>query len=416
MNKKFVKWQLRQWLPTIIVFAVFLASVFLSSCLYSSVYAYASEYGGVQYIYQYPETNLLSIYIPSLILTFVMPCFVYHFRYRRESADFYRQAPEKEGSIRRHKMLIGLIILLVVISVAFWLGFLLMIVRFSVAVPPRSAYSRGAMLYNLYFGYYPLAWLYLLLFVAAQYCINCFLMSMAGTLLDGILLMIVAQIFLNGLFEFPLIMIYEIIAIPMNGSVPNWMGDFSQVLVLFPGVGVVEPVVFGYRLFEPLIQKNATDVVSGNGLFDFVTFGSLALYFLGAGACGYLSFKGKEPSGEYFGKSGPRKPIYALPIYLAGAASAFLVPILSAIGMIVNFVLLLFFATLFFTLWALGYFVILVIFHRSFRIGKTALIAYGVTIAVCFLLVIFFSIYNRSNSLSLYNENSAYAEYIRLIL
>ena len=84
--------------------------------------------------------------------------------------------------------------------------------------------------------------------------------------------------------------------------------------------------------------------------------------------------------------------------------------------MVINVIALLFIATLFFTLWALGYFVILVIFHRSFRIGKTAILVYVITIATCFLLVIFFAIYNRANTIRFYEEASAYAEYIRLFL
>ncbi|MBO4541007.1 MAG: hypothetical protein J5736_03435 [Bacilli bacterium] len=402
MNKKFIKWQLGQWLPLIIVFGVFLAAVFLSTCLNSQIYAYAAESNGVRYIVEYPETNIASIIVPALLLTFIMPCFVFHFRYRRESADFFRQAPVKEAEIRRYKMVLGLLIILALVTVVFWLGFLLMILRFALAPQmPRSigslffsyyyydSYSQVA--YNLYFGYYPLVWLLLLVFIVVQYSINCFLMSMTGTLLDGILFLLVGQIFLIGVFSFPILLATEIVSMATNDS--GVVAVFTGLLRIFPNVGIVEPILFLESLFESLIQRNVVTILSENAGINVALFLSLALYLGLGGACGFFVWKGKDPSGEYFGKNGPRHRYSALPIFLAGAASAILLPIVSSVSAFGTWVGIVFFVTFFYTLWALGYFVILVIYNRSFRIGLRTLAVYLITIGACLVLVIAMAIY-----------------------
>ena len=385
MNKKFFLWQLKQWVPVLAIFAVFLSGMFLSTCLTSNVYA--TQYSNPYYpetIGMYPENNLLSIAIPAMVLTFVMPCFVYHYRFVRSSADFYRQAPEKEGAIRRTKVLLGLLIILVCTTVVFFLGLLLMLVRFATAPDPATIYgdSTNYVQYNLYFGYYPLFLLFLLIGLSAQYLINCFIMGLAGTMLDGIFLMLAAQIFLNGLFEFPLLMLLF-----WNGSLRGALESFlSQTGILFPGYGAVEPVLFSYRFFEPLIAKNSFTMVFEEAYLNVFNYLTIGLYLALGGTCGFLVMRGKDPSGEFFGKPGPRNQLARMPIYLAGISLAPLLAALADVGFSAGGTLLI--LLMFFNMWAVGFYAILAIYHRSFRIGKESLTVYLCSAGFCVALMV----------------------------
>ena len=403
MNKKFVKFQLKQWLPLSIILLVFLSSVFLSTCMGSNIYAYASNGVGGDgvMIYSYPETNILAIFIPSMLLTFIMPCFVYHFRYRKESADFYRQSPMKEGVIRRHKVIIGLLILLAVVTITFYLGFLLMLLRFATASATKPA-SSNALVYNLYFAYYPLFWLFLLLSVSAQYFVNCFLMGLAGTLIDGILLMLVGQIFLNGFLTFPLLLQLETMALS-NNPIPIGFANFVGIV---PGFGVLEPVLAGERLFNPLIQKGEL-AWNGDSVSTTFNYIFLFLYFVLGGVASFFCLKGKDPSGEYFGKPGPRNYLGSLPIYLAGFASAFLMPMVSELSTF-SFLGLSFLMIFFFSMWAIGFYVILIIFHRSFWVGKEAFLHYIITVGAALTMMVGFAIYAGLMSTARNYEVSTY--------
>lgn len=394
MNKKYFWWQWKQWVPLTIIFGVLLVSIFLGTCLSSQVFAYANSSGQ---IVSYPNSCILAIVIPIMLFTFVMPCFVYQIRFRRKNADFYLQAPFKNGEIRRTRYFVGLFILLTTFTAVYWLGVSILIVRDYLASPEGEVspfsiwayYAPGwtSVRYILYFGYFIPAYFFFVLAIVAQYSINCFLVGQTGSMFDGIITMLVPQLFLAGFLYAPLLY-----ASMVSYNVGGGESIALDGLTMFPNLSVANPIIFGYRIFNSLIVTGQTEfIVTYQGEVTFFSILDIIMvfgYFALGGVATWRVLAAKEPSGEYYGKPGGLTVWSSLPLYLSGYVAAFLV---ATAGAAMSGILMLRFVTAWSVLssFAVASYAILAIYHRRFKMPKVSLIHYFAMVGLALTLTIF---------------------------
>lgn len=188
--KKFLAYELKNRLWTILIFVLICTLPYIMMTATTPMFyewTYESEYGGMETIRNIYSPGTWMIYIELLALCFVSPAMSYAFKTSKRSVDCYYALPLKKEKLYFIKTLVGLCMVLIPFTVAYWSGFLALWLR------PENPYEMGWYVPH-YFG--------LVFFGIMLYGLNAFTFTRANTVGDGVAFMLAYQflIFLVALY------------------------------------------------------------------------------------------------------------------------------------------------------------------------------------------------------------------------
>lgn len=359
-NRKFLIYQLKSWIPIFAVSFAFMAIVFWIDMASTNLL----DRSGVRYYYSlfsvYGGTGVLSALIPPMILTLIYPLFIFDYRYKKNKGDTFLQLPLKEGQLKRTRLNIALGMLLVAFTLTYWIGVLILLFRVNTASISQEMLDEGYKISN--YNFLGFLWIYLfaLVFLSVEFFTNAFLAQLGNTLHESYIYMVMGQVILLLIeFSFHFYISWGIMK-------ESFFYDGFKPATFSLGT----PIYLAYYLFN--------DYTAGSPYATSPAFGSMdvSLWFnlfvplvVGIGAAFGL-YLVRDPSGEYYGKPGPRN----IPISIIPHVFYFLIGLL-LFGFL-NLPIFLMFMLLF----ALSYYMTLVFIYRSFRVNKRELIIMG---AVC---------------------------------
>ena len=363
MLKSYVKWQLKKWWPLILIISLAIALPFVSMLQTASLTidqfsppgggSYRTGNGGVVLVSSFMVLGVL-----ALIASFVIPIFVFVYRTSLQAVDCFYQAGFEKRTIRRARVLIGLGILLAAFLAAFLIGLFILGLRYLATPEVETVGNTVKTRIDLNFGYVILGGLFLLVIVAAQYFINCFLASLGDSAMVQIMLM-GCGLAIMALGVFSPLMYGNVAYQLVNGYVDS--GIQFQAWSLGP----VNFIASYFEFFSRMIGETPWAAYQWQHLV-----GLLIGLAIAAGSGVYL-FLAKEPSGEAAGHWKPRNVYISIIPHVAalaigiglavglGATNA----LLNAIG---SYSLILFYGV--------GYYALLSLMRKSFKPSKLDLI------------------------------------------
>lgn len=351
MNKKYIKWQLKQWVPlTIVTFFIMIIPFFIIylasfSSITNSLFMISTDYFGD---ISYPiMTPWLMISIPACVMTIVIPIFVCQYRYKRKSADLFLQAPFQTGGMLRNRSLLGLGILDVDFTLAYWIAYIMVYIKQAV-LNGNESYLR---MYNLeeyiknYGGYYynfgavAACFLVGLILLSLAYYVNVYIASLGTNQLSGTLFLLLSATVLSlGFFPYTYYL-YSVKAIEEN-SVVSLLSSWSAVNF------VTSPFVW-FR--SAICTGTYSSLISDLGTVQIVMFyvNNAIFLVLGIVAAVFIN-KGLKESGEEMGKPVSTKLFPRLIIHIffftiavmnavLSSSISFLFTGVSTIGSIISF-------------------------------------------------------------------------------
>ena len=378
MNKKaFVKWQIKELLPVYIISFAILAVVFWFSVLNSSLLPNVYEdYQGVPHLQYYNAfPPIYAIGVPVILLSFVLPFGTFSYQTSHVRSDFYYQIPLKEKELRRLRLSLNLAIALIIISVVYWIGILLIYLR-QTSLNSQSEYFKDQPFFYSYIYFLPY-YLVLLFSFACNYFISSYFVSLGTRTLDSVFYLIFGQ-FVLGLTIFSLILLIT--------SLSNENSTLSELMAAMPSPSFIEPMCVTYlfaslafRNFQITVLETIVRIVSCT---CFLSLGS----FLGW----YMLFGKKDPSGEYAGKGSPINFYTSLYPHFFAAVVGFFMATFIGTGATYGIVII---APIFFILWAATYYFSIVLINGGFHFNsKNWIISGGVTLTIVVLTILVYFI------------------------
>lgn len=304
-------------------------------------------------------SGLLQILIAVTCSCFFLPFAVFDYRYKKNRADTFLQLPLKEGELKRTRLLLCLIMFLIAFTVVYWVGIGIIGIRIATFVA-----SGNQVLMNYNFLGYLYVYLFLLLFLTAEYFINSYLIQLGNNSSDSALYCLFGQLILGFALVAPLLYASTYFGVEYESYYFPFTNSYS----------VISPAVYLYIGFNKFILGyNLNPFEYGSWIpSEWISF--FMPMVLGAVAA-ILLFIQKDPSGEHFGRNGERHPaIKVLP-----HGMALVLGILSLSGGL---------SLLLMVLWGLGYYFVLAYLNRGFKIKKNDLIIMISCIALVILLYI----------------------------
>lgn len=193
MIKRYVRWQLKKWLPMALVSFILMFLIFVVACSFATPYQiqYSSNSNPIS-----PYPPFLYILIPAIICSVIIPLFVCDYHYKRNSADLFLEAPFKKGELLRIRALLGLGILLAGFTISFMFGTMVMSIRqASFETVTDSGITYIHYMYN-YWGFF-LVYLWSLLTLSLTYYVNVLIASFASNRTAATEYLIFVQTFLS---------------------------------------------------------------------------------------------------------------------------------------------------------------------------------------------------------------------------
>lgn len=286
MNRKFLRWQLREWMPFLLVIAFLSLIIAVTASLTTRLDYLHDYYTGKDNL---PSVNyLLSIILPSAISASIMPLFVFDYRYKKSKSDTYLQLPLKEKELRNTRLTIGIVYLLVIYTISFWLSTLIIFLR-------QDTLARQVQGPYFNYGYFALFYVYFFLAIIYIYFSNAFLANLAFNLLDAVIY-ILAGLMILSLLPNALYSLFARLFLRDSTEV----ADFSRTFLYgwanlnFSTIGICDEV---FSLSVP----GMTDEVIFSSTFSYVQLAFMIIGFgLGIFAALYL-YLSRETSGEHSG-------------------------------------------------------------------------------------------------------------------
>ena len=127
MNKRYFKWQFKNWISLSVVTCLVMLLIFLICIMNINVVPSVST--SKDYIHLPTNTPYLGLTIAAGLMSLVIPVFVCKYRFKRRSADVFGEAPFGKGELLRTRALIGLIILLGAYTLAFIIGSIVIVIK-----------------------------------------------------------------------------------------------------------------------------------------------------------------------------------------------------------------------------------------------------------------------------------------------
>lgn len=306
---------LKEWLPVIAVF--FLISLILFVLYCATIDFYPSLYSNKSIF------DFVFLSIPISIFALVLPFFVYSYRFKLQSCDTYYQLPFEPKQLKNTRLFTGLATLIAVYTTVFVIGFLIVIIVYSLSPETKYIYTTfydselGRMVTEyravdrLLFNPLMLFITYLigLVGLTGLYFQSCFFVSLTNSILSAVILTFCAQVFMT--------LFISVGAGYISGFQPN------SFILLSPSIigvnGGIQTFSYSYVL-DP--REFGFD-------FQFTTYPSLIAFIFYAintvvfAAFGTYVVLEKDPSGETAGKPATRNPTLDFIIYASAIVEIF---------------------------------------------------------------------------------------------
>ena len=338
MNKAYVKWQLKRWLPWFIVFFVILSITSLNWVGFMPIgrttnYYYSAAMSAIhRRALSTPYSGSIALTVIGYILAFIAPFAVFSYRWSAKRADCFCAVPAKEKELVRTRFLLALVSFLVVCAVVFWVGVIVIACR-AAAFPNETYYTDAngesftlpyvatvdesffatynaeyAIVYaqgNYQFWAYVVLFLCYLILLALAFSISSFFVSLASNIWQAILLFAYGM-FLLGMLV-PGLASYLMTFISRDHAEEYMMFVTSDY---YAGTNGLDGGIFGAS--SPIVAP----ISYISYAFDDLVFGynpwpTLAasywygpVFFVAFGIAGFLYvFFRHEPSGEHWGRN-----------------------------------------------------------------------------------------------------------------
>ncbi|MBQ7250017.1 MAG: hypothetical protein IJS37_01565 [Bacilli bacterium] len=369
MLKQYIKWQISKWWPIMLVGALLLAIPFVSIMQSSSIVYKTAPYHS-QYI-PISNTAFIALAIMASMFALALPAFIFVYRGSLQAVDCFYQAGFEARTIRRTRVILGLVFLLVAFTVAYWIGVFVLGMRYIATPAVVTTDTSSTVRADIHFGYFALAYLAFVVILAAQYFTNCFFASLGDQMFVQIALMVC------GLILQSLIMMAPVLYCEMTASLSGRSGDplSAAFRYCYGPIGMTSALV---QLISPLIE-GGQNPWGANSIWWVMSLVISVLF--GAGSCVYL-FISKEPSGEYAGHWKARNVYIGLIPHVTalviGVALSTVVGINTGVSIVSGYALMLFFDV--------SYFALLALLRKSFKPAKLDLILYLSVVGVVLLL------------------------------
>lgn len=350
----FIKWQLKKWLPIILVFGIIGASYFWTTTLNLKLTFGYSTGSDNRYIADF-NTALGDIYAIGMIMATVMPFFVYSYRYSRVAADSFNAFPAKQNKIRNTKLFLGLGVIAALFTAIYLIGILILLGRY-LQTPLQQNITASFIRerYSINFGPYVLSYFVILSFVVLQYFFNCFFVSLGNNFICSFIFMILANVslifFVIANESYLLGLIHTEVS---NDALLRFGGMVNDGIILN---NALSPMIRGHELSSNLDKCF---------LMMFIT-----LLVRVAGLIGCLVTR--EVSGEYFGLPGTRNigTKFVLYVYYS------LMMILLAFAL--NEITTLPFIFVLVIIGCVSCYLVSVIIYKSFKLNKIEWMVFGI--------------------------------------
>lgn len=374
MLKHYCFFQFRKWWPMILIMGLVIGMSMTFTALNLPVNAPIDN----------QESSLKTMWIVyglvflflSYFASFAVPLTGFAYRTRRQSVDAIYQAPYKRTTIKRVHIVVGLIILAIAMTAAFFMSFSVYVLRY-IATPQATqmnTYYANEIYYRLdvNFGGFFLIYLFVLLFVSAQYLINCFLVSLGNYVFDQICLLIFGNAFLLLCIMGPATYFMALVA-RSGGSANIWVDLL--------GFGITGPTallicfISGYAETSTL----AASIVS------------TGMMVCASVACALADFFMPDPSGEYANTKEQFHPVITyIPHWVATTIGFFVCVAALGLGVASSVSVLAVSLPFFlFSIYDVGYFAILALWRHTFRLKKVDLITFFINSGVMLFLTFF---------------------------
>ena len=205
----------------------------VSTMTMSETYKWADMYGNLQTNTQIYEPAFSLIASMLGILCFFMPTLVFSFKMDKRAVDCYYALPLKKEKLYLARTLLGLILIIVPFTVAYWVGFLAL------------AFREGNP-YNM--GYYVPAYFGMILYAALLFGFNSFFFTRANKPGDGVLFMLVYA----WLIAFIVLCFCGIFDMEISN-------DFSKVLLTFASPAGM--IWFDVNMGSLIVGGTATEAI-----------------------------------------------------------------------------------------------------------------------------------------------------------
>ena len=286
---------LKEWLPLIIVFAAVAIMGSLLNVAFMDLY--------------FGHCNELSSYfitIPMVILAIILPYFVFDYRYSLKRSDTYYQIPAKPGEIRRVRVVTGLIVLVAVVTIAFVLAYVALIVRYFNS--PKQILNPYHEQLSSYDGYFPvyvdrsvidfklmmIVYLIAISLIVIEYFISCFFTSLASKPASALMI----NIAYHAIIVFTMYGFFNLLSsISMSFEYDLKFYRMATISFTFstgPGIAVNLPEIFMHAY--ALHSESESLLYKGAYLFTFIF--SIVLEIVTGIAAAVLTFIRKDSSGE----------------------------------------------------------------------------------------------------------------------
>ena len=310
----------KDWFPLIIVF---LTVATLSFIIYlSNLDIYES------FRTQGAQMLVVAMTIPFTLLAFIMPLFVYNYKFSLKSSDTFYQLPFKEKEMRNLRVIAGLIAVISSLVICFLIGFIFFTLRYytAPATLERTFYSyhydeitqtgesiaeKVSCPKNVYYpGMFLLILPIAIVGIALEYFVSCFLVSLTNKPFTAILF--------NGSIQ-----LFMMLFIPSIFMLIEHYSEFSnditqcQLYTLVFAPGFMLPNGIASYMSASFVMNNEPVLGDLEGITGFTFAGSICLAIIIGALATFLVFYMKEPSGEHSGNYGLNKADFNFAIYLS---------------------------------------------------------------------------------------------------
>ncbi|MFA6755569.1 MAG: hypothetical protein WCR97_03550 [Bacilli bacterium] len=294
MNKKYVIFQIKKWLPLFGILFIFLALVYWMSFSSMSIYQYFSyDDEGALIYFDSSSSGISNLSFPILICAIVVPFFVLEYKSSSNKCDTYFQLPFKKNELKITRGIVSLLGLLICFTVAYWIAILILYLRVINAKPLENANVQSYRFIGYLFLYF-----ILLVETICTFGIVSFFVSLGNSIFSSILLVLFGELLLSFVFNGSNAF-YCLITNNLN----NVYGSYSlNSIVLCPN--------FNSNLLNEYIKSISEFEIKNN----FYIYG-ISIYTV-LGICSYIYLcLVNDPSGEFASKSGGRNKFISLIIH-----------------------------------------------------------------------------------------------------
>ena len=385
-----IKYHIKKWIPLFIVSTLVLTSFFgiaILSMSTSTGFVRASYLSNAIISAESAWYMLVSNFMfwPALVLSFVLPLFIFQYRTNKREVDSMYQAPYSKKTIRRTLMLMGLTILILSITIAAAVGSAIYILRYiatpaMVTQPPYGGYGEVMKdaRFTPNFGFLALTLVIVIVLCSGHYFINCLLVGLGNYGFDQICLLIFGNMFMLLCVTGPSLYVEMVV---------GHMFESGYGYEAFYGLVPLGEIPFIAAIYPQWFQQNYIDQTLYWHTLISTCLGTLVSIF----AC-VTTMMLPDPSGEYAGSRKPIHPFVTFIPHMAALAFGFLVSLLgnllSPISEAAFFGLLF----LFYVLYGSAYYALLSLWRLSFKPKKIDLICFLVVMAVVAILMFYASV------------------------